>query len=394
MPHRFHELDGWFDFSDIYELAIRRSSATRDPTFVEVGCYLGKSTCYMAEALIERACSATLHIVDTFCGDQNIGAANFHAQFVQNMIGTGVWDRLNEVHVADSVRFAESMPLDSVDFVFIDAEHTFESVARDLAAWWPRVRAGGLMAGHDYTDWFPGLRGAVDEFVRRHDLAKAFRATGSSWMVYKSLSIDAAYCINLPNRTDRRTAAKAEFARAGIEVAMHQATRGSDLPPNPTQGSLSDGQRGCIASHVDVHRRARADGARRVLVFEDDIELEPGFDERLRAAFSRCPTDFDLFYPGAICVRNWGGRLFPFDDLVARVHSVLGTHSYVIDVERHDFSDRLPNQPEPIDRWFDRELHSRHASYIAVPYLARQHRGISDIAQCENDNGQYQNYVY
>lgn len=38
----------------------------------------------------------------------------------------------------------------SIDFVYIDALHDYESVLADIQFWWPKVKAGGLLAGHDY----------------------------------------------------------------------------------------------------------------------------------------------------------------------------------------------------------------------------------------------------
>jgi len=38
----------------------------------------------------------------------------------------------------------------SVDFVFIDADHSYDAVRADIRAWRPKLRAGGLLAGHDY----------------------------------------------------------------------------------------------------------------------------------------------------------------------------------------------------------------------------------------------------
>jgi len=49
-----------------------------------------------------------------------------------------------------SVEAASHVDDDSLDFVYIDANHTFEYVVADLAAWIPKVRSGGVIAGHDY----------------------------------------------------------------------------------------------------------------------------------------------------------------------------------------------------------------------------------------------------
>lgn len=40
----------------------------------------------------------------------------------------------------------------SIDFVYLDARHTYDAVRADLLAWWPKVRPGGLVAGEDYME--------------------------------------------------------------------------------------------------------------------------------------------------------------------------------------------------------------------------------------------------
>lgn len=53
-----------------------------------------------------------------------------------------------------------------VDFVYIDADHSYESVWKDLRAWLPKIKAGGIMGGHDYGNG-PGVERAVDELFTR-----------------------------------------------------------------------------------------------------------------------------------------------------------------------------------------------------------------------------------
>jgi predicted O-methyltransferase YrrM len=49
----------------------------------------------------------------------------------------------------------------SLDFVFIDADHSHRAVADDIAHWRPKVKAGGWIGGHDYNHKFPGVISAV-----------------------------------------------------------------------------------------------------------------------------------------------------------------------------------------------------------------------------------------
>lgn len=50
----------------------------------------------------------------------------------------------------DSVEAADRFPDRSLDLVYIDAAHDYDSVKRDLLAWIPKVKEGGWIAGHDY----------------------------------------------------------------------------------------------------------------------------------------------------------------------------------------------------------------------------------------------------
>lgn len=50
-----------------------------------------------------------------------------------------------------SVEAAKDIPDESLDFVYIDAAHDFVSVVKDLDAWTPKVRTGGIISGHDYV---------------------------------------------------------------------------------------------------------------------------------------------------------------------------------------------------------------------------------------------------
>jgi predicted O-methyltransferase YrrM len=75
----------------------------------------------------------------------------------------------SEVRRADSIEAAAATEPASLDFVYIDADHEYESVCADIEAWHDRIRPGGLLCGHDYYDGWRdnamyGVARAVDEF--------------------------------------------------------------------------------------------------------------------------------------------------------------------------------------------------------------------------------------
>lgn len=74
------------------------------------------------------------------------------------------WEGRARLIRSDTVKAASEFLFRSVDFVFIDADHTYEGVAADIDAWRTKVRVGGMLLGHDYNpEKFPGVVQAVDE---------------------------------------------------------------------------------------------------------------------------------------------------------------------------------------------------------------------------------------
>ncbi|GAI15065.1 unnamed protein product [marine sediment metagenome] len=58
----------------------------------------------------------------------------------------------------------------SLDFVYIDGSHTYESVAEDIILYYPKLKKGGLLSGHDYRKHTKGVIIAVNEFCKKNAL--------------------------------------------------------------------------------------------------------------------------------------------------------------------------------------------------------------------------------
>lgn len=66
---------------------------------------------------------------------------------------------------------------ESLDLVYIDSDHRDVEVLHEMERWWPKIRPGGMMAGHDYIcpgekegGWGKGIQLSVDWFSKKHDL--------------------------------------------------------------------------------------------------------------------------------------------------------------------------------------------------------------------------------
>jgi len=87
--------------------------------------------------------------------------------------------------IRKSTTEASSDVKEELDFVFIDALHTDEGVTADLNHWFPKVRTGGMISGHDYNHSnFPGVSNAVNRFASSNNL-KINEADGHVWWAIK-----------------------------------------------------------------------------------------------------------------------------------------------------------------------------------------------------------------
>lgn len=75
-----------------------------------------------------------------------------------------------EMIKGNSIEVAKRFEDNSLDFVYIDAGHSFEEVKADYEAWYPKVRSGGVVAGHDYCDHTFGVKKFMDSLGIKFEL--------------------------------------------------------------------------------------------------------------------------------------------------------------------------------------------------------------------------------
>ena len=163
-------IQGWCDpfVEKLYSKIVQR--AKPHDILVEVGVWKGKSACMMAQHI--EASGKPLHFfaVDTFEGSPehqtavaHEGGSTYHV-FSSHMEKSGAERYVRPVRM-DSVRAAKCFGDESVDFVFIDADHSYEGVRADLFAWFPKIKRDGIIAGHDF-DW-KTVKSSVRDFFKK-----------------------------------------------------------------------------------------------------------------------------------------------------------------------------------------------------------------------------------
>jgi len=146
----------------------------QDPRGAEIGVFTGA----LSRRLLARE-DITLHMVDSWTtaemDSDYAQSGDFHAKLSQREQDQHFGEALQSVRPfgarAQILRMASCeaaarIPDHSLDFVFIDADHSYEGCKADIQAWLPKLKPSGFISGHDYdnTD-FPcfGVKQAVDE---------------------------------------------------------------------------------------------------------------------------------------------------------------------------------------------------------------------------------------
>lgn len=184
-PHYYQNIQGWFDFEYIYLQMISKASKDEVSRFVEVGSWLGKSASFMGVEIKNSGKPIKLNCVDLWeYTDHDPFYADLFDQlgddvypiFLDNMIKSNISDIITPLKM-DSVTASTRFQDNSLDFVFIDANHHYEFVKKDIEAWYPKVKPGGTIAGHDYIR---EVKQAVDEFF-----TSPVKHIGTSWLTQK-----------------------------------------------------------------------------------------------------------------------------------------------------------------------------------------------------------------
>lgn len=141
-------------------------------TGVEVGVKLGK----FSDQLL-REWGGTLISIDPWLSDDpgayvdraNVAQEEHDRFYAETQERLRPYGERSEIWRMTSVEGAVEVADASLDFAYIDARHDYESVLEDLEAWFPKVRPGGIFAGHDYASGVFeqgdfGVKRAVDEF--------------------------------------------------------------------------------------------------------------------------------------------------------------------------------------------------------------------------------------
>lgn len=159
---------------------------------VEVGSWMGASTCFIAGGL--KGEGAKIYAIDNFqglstCGEdatwyrrhfQRLGTNSTLAIFQANFAALGFSSRSEPV-ISDSLAAAQKLSAlqGTIDFIFIDGDHSYDACRADIEAWTPMVKRGGVIAFHDFGSRADGVTRAIFEAIRSGRFAEIVGVAGT-----------------------------------------------------------------------------------------------------------------------------------------------------------------------------------------------------------------------
>lgn len=167
-------------------------------TFVEVGCKEGRTTGH----ILKNVPDARVIAIDPWCAmpqQKDVKGGETYEEWDFAKIEAEFWQNIGDAKerctmIRDTSEAAAallanprndlqcSLAIQGADIVFIDAAHDYENVKLDIQRWWPLVRDGGMLVGHDYNHKWPGVERAVADTLNLMDVGCA---PDSIWFVLK-----------------------------------------------------------------------------------------------------------------------------------------------------------------------------------------------------------------
>lgn len=185
--HRFNPPKEWilqgrgniFFLGFLEFILLLSDNLLQNSKMIEIGAYTGESTQIFASTGI----FSEINVIEPFKFNESFNNTN-----IENI---QKWNKVEE-EFRNNTRFFNNVNLikeyshnvsaifadKSVDLVYIDGDHSYEAVNKDIELYLPKIKQGGILAGHDYSKSWPGVVKAVDERLGSPDAI--FKDT--SWM--------------------------------------------------------------------------------------------------------------------------------------------------------------------------------------------------------------------
>lgn len=151
MEHFYQDIEGWFSYEYVYKDMVEQAEG--DCLFVEIGSYKGKSAAFMTVEIINSGKNIRFECIDPMkldigswtCNEEQKNGYN-EEEFHNRLKKVKDHYKLHKMTSNEAVKLYDD---NSIDFLMIDGDHSYNAVYQDIKNYLPKMRSGGLIVGDD-----------------------------------------------------------------------------------------------------------------------------------------------------------------------------------------------------------------------------------------------------
>ena len=401
----FNEIPGWFSYEKLYDDVVDK--LPNHSNIVEVGSWFGKSTNHLANKIKESGKKINFTTIDTFKGSLD---EEFHRKtmevfdndiYTEFMDSTIMLNNQNTINVIKdtSINSAGYFLNNSLDFVMIDAGHSYEDVMADINAWFYKVKPGGIIAGDDIVTDFPGVVKAVKEYFYGQ-IERTNNKFRSNWF-RKRPRIQIIHMMTRPDDAREIISQKSlkQLQRLGFDYKPMVNEVYEGLPPKefcrrPDDisdkpifkgdqgiGNITGRHYGCYLAHINALKEIDTENYDYTLIFEADAFIYSTLKDFADIVYKACfiSERDDVPFIGFADNPSW--TRWDVDDNFRKTdYNQDWAHAYLIpNRDKQWYMDRIEDcEWDVADLWYNHVFyHHRRLRYTTNYPFSKQAEGVS-----------------
>ena len=304
----FNEIPGWFSYDKFYDNIVEK--LPNNSNIVEVGTWMGKSTNYLLSRLKEGVKKVNLTVVDTFKGNGDsiqsktleLYGGDLFTEFSDNAVMFDNYDDFNIIK-DKSTHAKDSFVNNSLDFVYLDANHNYQQLIDDIDSWFYKVKPGSIIAGDDYgTNIFGDVTNAVNDYFYGQVTQK-----GWTWF-RKRPRIQIIHMMTRPDDKRERISMKSlkQLQRLGFDYKpmvneVYDGTPPHEFCRRPEDisdtaiysgesgiGNITGRHYGCYLAHINALKEIDEENYDYTLIFEADAYIYSNLRDFVDIVYKAC----------------------------------------------------------------------------------------------------------
>jgi hypothetical protein len=401
----FNEIPGWFSYQNFYDSVVNK--LPNNSNIVEVGAWMGKSTNYLINKIKESNKIINFTTIDTFKGSSdesehietlNVFDNDIYSEFMHSTISLGNDSSVNVIKDT-SVNSKDYFVNNSLDFVMLDAGHSYEDVKSDINSWFYKVKPGGIIAGDDYIKEFDGVVKAVDEYFYKK-INRVDNEFKSVWFK-KRPRIQIIHMMTNPTDVREIISQKSlkQLQRWGFDYKpmlneVYDRTppkefcrRPDDISDTPIYkgdvgiGNITGRHYGCYLAHINALKEIDTENYDYTLIFEADAFIYSNLRDFVDVVHKGCFISERDDVPFVSFANNPSWNRSNVNDVFSKTdYNQDWAHSYMIpNKEKKWYMDRIKDcEWDVADLWYNHVFyHHKRLRYTTNYPFSKQAEGLS-----------------